>query len=881
MRHFIYMLVGGCMSLVLTASLALASATPAPSEAPLIVRLKNGLTVLVLEDTRFPLVSTRLYVHAGSSYEKPEQAGISHVLEHMVFKGTEKRPKGVVAREVEAAGGYLNAATSFDYTVYLTDMPSRHWKLGMDVVRDMAFHPTLDSSELESEKEVIVAELKRGKDSPQSLIFEELIRQSFTDTPYERPIIGFESTIRGLTTDMIRAYIDTFYHPQSMLLVVVGDVNAQEVLAEAEAQFGAYPNTKVVVDQPLISPASLNHARSTVQVQHGNWNKVYMALALPVPGTNDNRSEKLDVLAHLLGGDQTSLFWRRYKHEKQLVDSIHVSNLSLERVGLFYITAELDADKVEPFWNALTADLARLSATDFSDDDLNRARLNLEDDLFRAKETLSGLASKVGFYQFFNTNGYMGEKNALNTMRTTDRVQLQGVIDAWLNPERLSAVLLAPEQAALPAPSALKATLRANWPAPSAGIAAAAKTETSKAEIVDLGDGRTLVLIPDSTLPYISADLAMHGGNRLLAPDQQGLAALAARTLTKGTAQRSATDMQDWLADRASGLAASAGRTSFTISLSGPSRFSDDLFAMLNETLREPAFTLQDVERERQGQAAAIRSTEDQPLGMAFRRLPAFLFPGSIFGYYQLGQEQDVLNYGPESVRAFWDEQRSQPWVLSVAGSFDREAVIAAAKALPEPSAKAPDTAPPTWTTERTLNLNMPGRNQAHFMLLFNTVPMGHQDAPALDLLQNILAGQSGLLFRDLRDDKGLGYTVTAMSSTGSHFGYMIFYIGTEPNKLPDAEAGFARVIDMLHRDLLPEEEIRRGRNQMEGDYYRDRQSLGSRAGEAASLTLLNKPLSFQREHVDRAGRVTAEQLREVAKTYLQPTKAHTITVLP
>ena len=140
-----------------------------------VTRLKNGLSVLILKDSRFPLVSTRLYVHAGSVYEKPEQAGISHVLEHMVFKGTEHRPKGEVSRQVEAAGGYLNAATSYDYTVYITDMPARHWKLGLDVARDMAFNAILDPAELESEKQVVLSELDmRMKDNPRGRLFERL-----------------------------------------------------------------------------------------------------------------------------------------------------------------------------------------------------------------------------------------------------------------------------------------------------------------------------------------------------------------------------------------------------------------------------------------------------------------------------------------------------------------------------------------------------------------------------------------------------------------------------------------------------------------------------------------------------------------------------------
>ena len=179
------------MSLFLGVAAGAAIAAPSPSSGasdivpvipdPLsgkeeqVTKLPNGLSVLILKDTRFPLVSTRLYVHAGSSYETPDQAGISHVLEHMVFKGTDSRPKSAISQEVESAGGYLNAATSYDYTVYITDMPDRHWKLGMDVVRDMAFHPTLDPQELESEKNVIVAELQRGEDDPGSRMFKTLL----------------------------------------------------------------------------------------------------------------------------------------------------------------------------------------------------------------------------------------------------------------------------------------------------------------------------------------------------------------------------------------------------------------------------------------------------------------------------------------------------------------------------------------------------------------------------------------------------------------------------------------------------------------------------------------------------------------------------------
>lgn len=843
-----------------------------------VTKLPNGLSVLILKDTRFPLVSTRLYVHAGSSYETPAQAGISHVLEHMVFKGTDSRPKSGISQEVESAGGYLNAATSYDYTVYITDMPARHWKLGMDVVRDMAFHPTLDPQELESEKDVIVAELQRGEDDPGSRMFKMLLGDTLKGTPYERPIIGYEKTIRALTSQNLRDYITKYYQPQNMLLVVVGNVDPAEVLAEAERMFAPYKNSsplrEVMPYEAERLPLPGN--KPAVVIQPGPWNKVYLAAALPVPGSASYQSATLDVLAYLLGGDRTSQFYRSYKYERQLVDSISVSNVSFERIGAFVISAELDADKVAPFWTALTSDLAKLKASSFTPEELERAKLNLEDDLYRSKETLAGLASKIGYFQFFQ-GGDQGERNAISALRNVDTAMLSEMIGTWLRPDRMTTVALPPKDARLPD---MQAILDKEWKA-GARTTGTAAAETGKTEVVDLGKGRRLVLIPDRTLPYVSANLTYSGGNALLKPGEQGLSALAANVLTKGTEKRNTTEMQAFLADRAAGLAAASGTKSFSVNLSAPARFSTDLFGLLTEVIESPAFSKDETGRGIREQLAAIRSREDQPLGLAFRKLPPFLFPDSVYGYLQLGEPGQVQQYTEAQLLDFWNRQKALPWVLAVAGDFDREQVLAFAKRLPIPDQGNVSVPVPAWGTTPALDIAMPDRNQAHLMLIFKTVPDSSPDAPALDLLETTLGGMGGPLFRELRDKQGLGYTVTAFNRQNSDNGFMVFYIGTEPGKMAQAEEGFKRIIEDLHENLLSEEDINRGKNQLEGDYYRNMQSLGSRSGEAASLSIEGYPLSFTKDQIEKSSRVTAEELRRIAQKYLIFSSAYTIKVLP
>lgn len=881
-RHALLILLLGILLLPQLAAAAPQAAPANPSTSgndTMLVRLKNGLTVYIIRDSRFPLVCTRLYVGTGSANETAEQAGISHVLEHMVFKGTEKRPKGQVARDVESLGGYLNAATSFDKTWYITDMPAKHWKTGMDVVKDMAFHPSLDPAELEAEKDVIVSELKGGDDTPTRRLFEDLQVAGLAHTVYGRPIIGFEKTIRAVTADDLRAYIRTWYQPQNMMLLVAGDIDPKAVLAHAEELFDDLKNDAIL---PEPAPVRLEGAAGgpRVEVTRGPWNKIYLGIALPAPALGDQRSIDLDVLAYALGGDGTSQFYRKYRYEKQLVDSISVGNMSLNRAGLFYMVAQLDADKVEPFWQEFTRDLAALDAGKITPDVIERARFNYEDGMDRASETLDGLTSWKATVQF-ELGGPQGEANVRHALAAVDSARLRQAQDLWLRPDQVRVRVLAPEKAQLPD---LDAILQRNWPAPAAERqkAAAAAEKVGKREIVDLGQGRTVILQPDRTIPYVSLEILRPGGNALLKPADQGLAQLTAATLTDGCGTRDLDAMERFVAERAASLSASAGVQSFTVSLTGPARFNADYFALLGDLLHKPTFAEKDVRRQADTLKAALVRRQDNPMSFMGSKINGFLFPGGQpYGFDGLGTAENQDRFGPGDVQAFWKQQNAQPWILSVAGDFDREKVLAFARSLPVPTASAVDVAQPSWGADKRLPLSLPGRQQAHLLLAFHAVPLDHPDAPALMLLESVLSGQSGLLFNKLRDEQGLGYTVTAFYRSLPKAGFMAFYIGTTPRNLDVARQGFSGIIKDIKTDLLPADLLAKGLNRMEGSYYRGRQSLGARADEAASERLLGQPQDFQKRLLEKAAKVTPEQLREVARKYLLVDNMYEVTLLP
>ncbi len=591
----------------------------AASKEPQVTQLANGLTVLAQEDERFPLVSLRLYVRAGSAYETRDQAGVSHLLEHMVFKGVEGGEPGRVAREIEAAGGYVNAATSFDYTVYSADLPAASVGLGVRTLREMAFDPLLDPTALGLEKKVVLSELERGEDDPDSTLFQTLQPLVWPDSPYASPIIGFRETVTDLTAGQIRDYIQQRYQPLSMLLVVCGDVSPAQVLDLAQQSFGGLRSTAdVSVPSPL--PVGALPAGTRLRVAAGPWNKVYLCAAFPLPGLAAPESAGLETLANILGGGKSSRLYREFKYEKRLVDSIAATTLSLERLGMLHIKAILDPDKLEVFWPQLVERLATLDPADFSDDELARAKLDTESSLLLAKDTLGGLAYKLGFFQFFE-HSLGAEADFLYELDAVDRAQLARLKETFLRPERLAAVALTPESSDAGAAAALERRLLASverlWPARrDANATSATSGRSLSPETVDLGRGCNLVLLPDPNLPYLSINLAMPGGDRLLTKADQGLAELVARSLTKGAGKRNATQIQDFLADRAASFGAQADRLYFRVAARFPSRFFGDMAGLLQDVFHHAAFSPQETANEIENQTAETVETEDgEPIG--------------------------------------------------------------------------------------------------------------------------------------------------------------------------------------------------------------------------------------------------------------------------
>lgn len=876
-----------CAGVALAFCLALGGAGAAQAVSDVqIFRLENGLTVLVREDARFPLVSVRLFVKAGSAWEKPEEAGMSHLLEHMVFKGSRTSGPGVDKR-VENAGGSMNAYTSYDMTTYLTDLPAAKWKDAMTAVRDLAFDPLLRQADLDAEREVVIAEKKQRGDSPMTKLFQTALAHTLKGTPYETPVIGTEEALRGVTPEMMRDYIKRRYDPRDMVLSVAGDVKASDILAEANMLFGGYKNNNILKVEPSIDPADLARGL-VVDVEAGPWDKAFVSLSFPLPGMKDELLPAADVLAHLLSGDDTSLLPVKFRIEKPVVDSVNASAMSFERAGAFMILAQLDSGRVADYLRDMGKTLAGLKASDFTDEQIARARLNLEDSYLRGLENIADIAETMGSEYFYDPSSVGGERY-LAAVRGVGREQIQEVINRWLRPDALTVAALVPGgengKAADVDTAKAGAALVQGWP--EAGKAAAAGKNKADAagasapEVISLGEGRTLVLLPDRSLPYVSATLSFSGGELLASDDEEGLAMLTAAALPTGTKTRSFGDINVYLSGRASGLSAGSGLRSFSVQMDAPAKFAPEVFSLMKEVLEQPAFRDEDVERVKREQIASIVSSEQSAMGLLGRNLRHFLFGTGSYAHRTEGDPAKVAKYTAGDVVAFWNRQKVRPWVLSVAGDFDRAEVQAFAESLPVPAGKALESTAPAWTGEKTWKMTLPGRNQAVYLMLFPTVGSDEADRPALRLLSESLGGFTGKLYQELREKQSLGYSVFPVDWTGKDTGFLAFGIIASPENLDKAKASFEAIVRDLHENLLPEETLERAKAVAEANYYRARQSRAMRAGEGAANILNGHDLDYGRKNLEAMKAVDAKTLRETARKYLDLNKAYDLRVTP
>jgi len=307
-------------------------------------KLPNGAKLVINKREDTQAVALHVWFKVGSIYEDYHQKGMAHFLEHMLFNGSEKYAYGQIDYIVESLGGNINAGTSKEYTFYHITIAKPYWKQAFEVLYQLTQKPLLLEDMIEKEKPIVIEELKRGKDNPTTVLWEEFEKLIYKVSPYRYPIIGYEETIQKFNRAMLLEFYKNFYQPKNMFIVVVGDVDPEEVYQEALGTFGKEEGRPV--QRPSILPEPEQLENRSKLIKDPRVEKTYWLIGWRVPAIGTKEYYALVVLDQILGNGKTSLFYRELK-EKGLVYGIYTGDFGRPMDNVFFLSATLDKERLE------------------------------------------------------------------------------------------------------------------------------------------------------------------------------------------------------------------------------------------------------------------------------------------------------------------------------------------------------------------------------------------------------------------------------------------------------------------------------------------------------------------------------------------------------
>ncbi len=405
--------------------------------------LENGLTLIVKETHTSPITAIDVWVGTGSKNEPPELAGISHFLEHMLFKGTSSRPVGKIAKEIKGVGGYLGGSTTLDKTHYYIVVPSEYTDLALEIESDVLKNSIFDPVEINKERKVILEEWRLKQDQPQGSLYMSFYRTVFAGTPYANDVLGTAETLNRINRDHLLDYFHTYYQPENIVLTVTGDVDSLKVINKVKELFGDLKSQKPLTLQPsFVMPKLKGVKRIALQK---TVDQQYLLVGFQLPKLTIEESAALTLLEIILGDGRSSRLYQELRETKKLVISIGAGFDSYDAIGMFVISAQTKDQPLSLVEKEIKSVIDRLLKNGVTNEELNRAKAKIESELAYRMESNANIAAFLGLNELYgDLDDVVAELNAISKVTNDDLrkvarkyLNLKGYVFASVQPEEV------------------------------------------------------------------------------------------------------------------------------------------------------------------------------------------------------------------------------------------------------------------------------------------------------------------------------------------------------------------------------------------------------------------------------------------------------------
>jgi zinc protease len=868
--------------------------------------LPNGLTLLVRRDPSAPVVA--IYTRVGSGYfdEPDDVVGISHVLEHMYFKGTPTRGPGDIARDTRARGGQLNAYTTYDHTAYYAIVPSAAWQEALDIQFDAYAHSVIDAGELARELEVIVEEARRKLDAPGAVASESLYAMLFDHHRMRRWRIGQPEQLRTFTREQVHGFYRAHYRPSNTIVAIVGDVEPAAVRDAVAARYGALTAPPVARDR---GPVESEPAPSRVRDWTGDLRQAQLVFGWRVPPRDHPDAIAVGLVGRVLGDGRSARLYRALR-EREWATAVGAHDYHTGDVGVFTIHADAPPPHVAAAASACWRELDELRARGVGPAEVSRLR---DVTVSRWHRTLESMESQAALLvEWEGTGGLARGAARLEARLATPAEAITEAARAHLDPARASLVHYRPRDAApldRDAPIAVDAgealarvgagatvldSVGAATEAPPWGaVAIHVGQHVQHVEQVHgvhvyrtrEGDVPVLVRRHHGT-PLVHIGVHVRGGVAVEAAGREGLARATVLAALRGVPGRTAAQIAD-AAERLGGpIGTTAGAETAGWTLSAPIARAEEAMRLLGAVVLEPLLPVDTLRTEMRLARAELDRARDDMAREPQRLLLEAAWATHPYARSPLGvasalagmavEEHDVLADAAQALHA--RATRAGEPVIAIVGDADPDALAALAGQTFARLARgeAPHVESPTWPAGARDACVERDKQQTALALAFPAPARTSASRYAGVLLASIASGLGGRFFEELRSRRSLAYTVSAGPHDRRAAGCFLAYIATQPAREEEARAGllaeFARFVD----EPVTLEELERARRAVLGARAIALQGGAARLGQLLDVWTLGRGL-VELEDVDaRLLAETPESLHAYARTWFDPTRVVT-----
>jgi zinc protease len=863
--------------------------------------LGNGLTVITRESHKVPIASFWVWYRVGSRNEAAGTTGISHWVEHMMFKGTPTLSKGDIFRRVNANGGVLNGFTWLDYTAYFETLPSQRLDLALEIESDRMVNSLFEADEVESERTVIISEREGSENSPTFLLGEEIGAAAFQSHPYGHSVIGWKSDLRSITRDDLFNHYQTYYTPNNAIVVVVGDFDTESLLGRVEERFGRIPSGPPVPSVRPIEPPQRGERRVTVRRPAG---VPHFEVAYHSPAISNPDAYSVMVLdAVLSGGKPMGMFGSRgarmgrsSRLYRALVDGGLASGVGSSFAAtrdpyLFGIEATpRPGVSLEDVERAIFQEVENVQKFGVSREEVGRAMKQVKAQFVYASESVTDQSYWLGAMEVldsYETYGKIVERLEQVSPEDIKRVAEEYLTESnrivgWLVPTETAGADISPQASAIG--QAYFYSGPGRWSVPSGSAAPALSLPIHREE---LDNGIVVLAVQDTTTPQVIVRASLMAGSIFDSEEKSGTARFAAPMLMRGTGNHTFQELSEETDGLGMALTVDAGRLTAQI---GVRCLKEDFgrgMELMAEVLRGPVFPPEEIEKLRGQIISGLREQESSARAVAERRFLKELYPpGHAYHLWPLGTQETVSAITREDLEGFYRQHyRPDTLVVAVVGDSPVEHAVEEVRRVLgdwQPSGAPPEfrVDPVDLPARASHDEVVPGKFQSEIVMGLPAISRKDPEYYAMRLGNLILGelGLSGRLGASIRERQGLAYHVSSDAQAGVGPSPWAVRAGVNPANVDRAIEAALQEVGRWREELVSAEELEDAKSFLVGSLPIALETNDGVARTILDIEFYELGLDYLQRYPGIIQSISAEEIRDAVRRWIHP--EHMVTIV-